>query len=286
MLETLNQTNIGSLNLEEPKTKTELPFGMTEQDWDNMTEFCNDGSRPNLLIPDFQVILATSMKILFPDRRQPNLDKSPRVWEFLEKHIKDIRSELKKPERFNPNSTTMGDFCAYMLAAKTLFPNRLNFWDREHNWLALQPFLEGYGYYFGEEGRSLEPAFKLKMVYPEKQFPVMSEKYLEFVIEKTNRLRNKIVFAREVSFIKVLFPKIAGGFEIDESYWQEFRTHLEGLRQGNFGITYVDFIENIMAMKILAAEKVTVTERGLEFIMPGEETFNSKVPALPEVRKF
>ncbi|MDO8618743.1 MAG: hypothetical protein Q7R49_02230 [Candidatus Daviesbacteria bacterium] len=283
MLESLGNTNIGNLNLEEPKPKAGFPFGITEQDWDNMVECCKDSNRPNILIPDFQIRLATSMRLLFPDRRQSNLDKSSRIWEFLEKQVKDIRSSLRQVENYNPNSTKLDDFCTYVLAAKVLFPDKLKSLRMEANWLALQPFFEKYGYYFGEEGGSLEPAFKLKMVYPEKKLPTISEEDLKLVIDKVNHSSN-LSSAVEASFIKVLFP---GRLEANEAFIPLLRSNLDRfLRTANSVITYADFMNKIMAMKILVAESVRVTEKGLEFIMPGEESFNLKVPVLPETRKF
>ena len=50
---------------------------------------------------------------------------------------------------------------------------------------------------------------------------------------------------------------------------------------------YIPFMELCMNMAILAADKVNITNKGIELTMPKrEEPLTETIPALPDTRRF
>lgn len=72
--------------------------------------------------------------------------------------------------------------------------------------------------------------------------------------------------------------------EITDTDWQGMLDQLEEYRKKN---EWWKFANQAMCMKILAAEKVEITDQGLKLTMPGEqESFKQEKRPHPERRNF
>ena len=76
---------------------------------------------------------------------------------------------------------------------------------------------------------------------------------------------------------------------LDEEAWQGMKNQLVIFRreykQSAHGI-HEELGQMAMNMKILAAEKVKITNKGLEITMPGKKIVEDKHPPIPQVRNF
>ena len=90
--------------------------------------------------------------------------------------------------------------------------------------------------------------------------------------------------ARLTRMLKILFPDRVKDFKPDKIAWQGMRKTLESLRHQS---EWAEFAELAAAMTILAAEKVEVTEKGLEITMPKpKEDFREAREPRPVRRSF
>ena len=89
-------------------------------------------------------------------------------------------------------------------------------------------------------------------------------------------------FSWRAMAVKIMNPKI--DLNLNRESWDGMRKFLEFARELE---NYDTFSKHAAAMKILAAEKVEVTDQGLNIAMPKKKkSLKSNVPPMPETKKF
>lgn len=84
--------------------------------------------------------------------------------------------------------------------------------------------------------------------------------------------------------VKILFPKRFSEIELKDDFWKIQKNALAQLRSNG---QWEYFAKSAAAMKILAAEKIKFTDRGLELEMSKpKKPSGAEAPPLPEKRKF
>ena len=82
--------------------------------------------------------------------------------------------------------------------------------------------------------------------------------------------------------MKILDPKI--DLNLDVTAWKGMREDLEKEKSKKIKLS---FLSRAMRMKVLAAEKVSVTDKGLEINMRKDKApLSSEVTPLPETKQF
>jgi len=94
-------------------------------------------------------------------------------------------------------------------------------------------------------------------------------------------------FSQLAMKMKIICPQRADELNLDQDTWARLRDELEEWRPdvGGNPSNWQEFTLECMRQKILAAEKVEVTDNGLEITMP-EKKFGSEAPSLPETKQF
>jgi hypothetical protein len=93
-------------------------------------------------------------------------------------------------------------------------------------------------------------------------------------------------FAQNFVSMKILFPEKNIGSKLDAGAWKGMRDELENIRNSSDSEKWERLSSLAMNMKILAAEKVEVTDKGLEITMPEKREGLESAPALPETKQF
>lgn len=276
------EINIKDFNLEKPQVDEEgRPFD-PERDlgvgtWADMKEILeeyklevkNGEAENNNMVRD----TAVSMKILFPEREW-ELGLTEMLWDNLKHEMKELVKEDKWDE--------LAEQVAYM---KILYPEKMP--KEGPSLIALfRTIKDSYkdipetnvaqqGYLF----------YHMKILYPGRE--------AEFGMDEAfkMRLQNAIVdslqkqqwheYSIYAMIYKFLFPEDSASLHLNGEVWKAMKKHLYD--------SYSTKIDMWMGknMKILAAQEINVTEKGLELVMPPTEKMESRpTPSLPEVKKF
>ena len=100
-------------------------------------------------------------------------------------------------------------------------------------------------------------------------------------LKEYRREENWPYFSSQAMAVRILDPKM--DLRLDQQAWNGMRDDLERCRHDK---NYIDFSELTLAMKILVAEKVEVTDNGLEISMRKDKPLVSEVPPVPETKQF
>lgn len=80
---------------------------------------------------------------------------------------------------------------------------------------------------------------------------------------------------------KLVFPEKVSGF-VDQAFWRKARQALESYRKQSMD----DFFYLAEKLAIIAAQKVEITDRGIELVFDRSEPFTAPTPPMPPIRKF
>ncbi|MDO8618681.1 MAG: hypothetical protein Q7R49_01910 [Candidatus Daviesbacteria bacterium] len=270
MLETLDQTNIGNLNLTEPKTLDyffDTEKEITEKDWDLMQEYISSETHLTeswLAVTFIARLLATDQRII--------KGINGKRWEEVERHL--VLS--------TPRLVADRNFLFSLAQAKVVF-SQLDLQDHISNIYNNNPEslmdlsdmtsdITGYLTYssamaiLSGQPVKLNDEIREKAERDCKEYDIYSQAYY-------------------LSLARLSDPSFKPN--LDQEDW---------LRMKGAFRTGMQTAENRLAslagtlaasMKILAAEEVKLTPRGIELIMPDPKPdFRNFIPSLPEMRKF
>ena len=283
-----NRINIHELTIEEPEKPSELPFDpvqkITEEDWTTMEEllehykesynerrmFGNEKKR--VYGWDFSN-QAKNMRILDPTKDL-----------YLEEDARECMSGELKERRSNK------DWAAFSVQAanmKIIDPTQ-DLGLNQTAWNGMKKQLEEYR--LRDQAHQWKnfsaQAMRMKILDPNQDLNLDQSAWQHMTDEleyyRTGGYWDS--FAYQAMIMKVIDQKY--DLKLDQATWQGMRGELEALRQENETEEWKKFISLATEMKILAAEEVKVTDRGLEIKMRKDKPLTSSVPPLPETKQF
>lgn len=256
--------NIRDLTIEEPETKSELPFDVerdiNEEDYQELNKKLEEYRGKN----DYHSLsyFAMEMKILKPDTV---IDK------------KDWRG-AQDGLAINPNVST---FPGWRVAMKILNPDygkkipiSDNYWDAMNR--KLDEERKAQGSHWKEFSRY---AMNMKILNPE-MIKINEDdwKGMEEELKWYNEKSMVDFYSQHAMSMKVLDPRHIHSEDLN---WVDMKKFLSRLRKGK---NYHDFARQFLAMKILASDEVKIKEDNLELIMP--ERLSIAETPIPEKRDF
>ena len=270
--------NIHDLTVEEPEKQEVLPFDpemdITERDWEEM-RVCLDRARKQYsrggILDPYEV--AGNMKILNADFEVNfSLEESEKIKKRLKGSLRLER--IKAAVSLKILNTSFGiDFNS-------------NDWQASRESLKRSRSASEWSSFLLEAQREkiLNPAIDLELTPENWQeiknaIEIQRKKSLED--EKVN-IYDYQRFSRLGSAMRVIDP--GGDLVVNQSDWETMKQKLDFYREQN---NYHVLAELAADMKILAAEKVEVTDEGLEITMPEKKVnLGPATSDTPEQRKF
>ncbi|MDO8618746.1 MAG: hypothetical protein Q7R49_02245 [Candidatus Daviesbacteria bacterium] len=309
MLETLDQTNIGHLNLEELKTDSNSPFdfekSINQNELGEIVEYTESLFLPT--IPkdkkDGGVSLLKDLAVLFPNRVQNLLsqDGFNAVWLYLKDEVPTDRRIVRAMDNgrsvayLTPLRNVAIRYAKSLAAVRTLYPDRLGEFGIDSYWPTLKSVLGKLlkPPIFVVDNYDAELSMMSRIAYPNRQVPEIkiqegyTDEPLLFQFDYLKEQKRWQEFSEKAAYTKVLFPKRIEEMELDKDAWENMQSQLDGIkRDTRFSNTsWKDFVSMAANMKILAAQEVRFTDHGLELVM-SQPSFILPTPALPEMRKF
>jgi hypothetical protein len=291
-----NRINITQLSLEQPEHKGET-FNL-ERDMDERARQCIKNALLEWRLEDdgMFIDLAKDAVILDPGPNTKADYFSDDDWDDFKQIAKD---ELLNLDDLDVDSLAAHDafgegFSDKMAALKIIDPDRaseLNADDNLHN-----KMLELYNFIVNESEeedhfkKQLRLASCIKILFP--QHSSEWSRHTDqgrheynigtVLVRMLEKGQQWTAFAAASSQMRLLFPEDWKESNVRPEHWQDMRATLEGFRQRDKGASYAELAAN---MKILAADKVTISERGLEIIIP-TVTLKEQTLNLPEQRNF
>ncbi|MDO8618647.1 MAG: hypothetical protein Q7R49_01740 [Candidatus Daviesbacteria bacterium] len=294
MLETLGQTNIGRLNLEESGT-FRLFFDperdLTESDWVNMKWRLSHEAAFGY------IDMAGKMRFIFPDREE-DLNFEEHNWDLAERSLKSHINRFDLNPEFYAFDEIKGNLASCILAFPRETKTIRNYYKElssklknQFNYSNIYDLIGGqHPVRFAVDKRNF--LSDLAILAPEEIIP--SEDLEKFKQEQFNILKKRfkyregrVYLALDAGKVRLIFPN--SDLNIPSYFWEVTKNlSLSGVGMNKLSSSLIDtLIEGSFYLKILAAEEIRVTDKGLEVVMPKPKAdFNAQVPALPEVRKF
>ena len=270
-----DRINIHELTIEEPERRAEVFFDaekdITKEDWKGMEGKLEEYRRENKWDKFSQQ--AMRMKILDPNQ-DLNIDLIAR------NGIREILEEDRK-------SCVWNGFASQATEMKMLgIDQELNI-----DQVALQgtrEMMEGHRQRMGRD-RGWDSfswmAMNLKIIDPTQDLNLDQVAWhgMRDTLEKDRQQKSWADFSWGAVKIKILDPN--QDLNLDQEAWQGMRDYLEKQREN--GDKWGNLSWQLANMKILVAEKVEVTENGIELTMPKKrESLGSDAPPIPEIKKF
>lgn len=275
------RVNIKDLTIEEPERAQELFFDVErdipKEDWERWENLLNIDREQNNWYPF--ISLASGMRLL-----NPNIDLklSKEDWETMIK--KEGESEV------DPRMTPPDDVFSVAASIKTIDPKvaieiRKDVWDRYKKKLNENKINDWK--FDNEKARAVKLAVSMKILDPAINFG-FGESDWQVIKDDLSKARHPRYqsmwepFAKTAMQMKILNP----GFDVElgEDDWAGMKEALEGFKKGKWNS--LDYIQHVVAMKILAAKKVDITNNGIEIDTSGESSLSVESSELPEQRKF
>lgn len=279
MLESLQQTNIGRLNLEEPR-KDIVSFDpsveITDTDW-NWIESDLRRIAPKPDLTEF-LWIGSAMRVLNPERAS-KFKEFDEVWHrVMDYELFADRGYIKKDSyQFTTGHIKMlypDEFAAASWTNSLAIPARIYIRNNGGQTNLLMPGLGG-----GLRDRKV--AGLLKIAFPD-EIDIRERQVLE-ILERFKEFNtgSRLILA-EAGYVRLLGPKDYK-MNLKNNVWQDMRNILDQVR----GVDAASFLEDALTMSILAATEVDISN-GLKLTIPKQKdpSFSEPVPALPEVRKF
>lgn len=277
VLEITQEANIKSLALEEPAKEFKGPFSpeteITQEDWRHMVGVLG-AHKINRDWGDFAK-MAMNMKILFPER-VGDLELNSDLWKTVKIWTESTISHLN-------HYPQLGEIAA----VKYIFPEEFaqTFPDLKDS---IHPSLWEI-VDFRQQCAGYETAYLdlVRIFGQDPGLPPPNQQKTKTQLEKyrkeSDNLDDGLVFASFLEEYKLLFPEDFSNLNLNETDWEKLRNVLEWDRDEK---NWFSFSFSARQMKIIAAEKVTLTDQGYEIIMPPLEIKKSPEERLPETRKF
>ncbi|MDO8618679.1 MAG: hypothetical protein Q7R49_01900 [Candidatus Daviesbacteria bacterium] len=286
MLESIQQTNIGSINLEEPRPRPDLPFNprvdLTEGDFWNLRQYTADSLVSSMFQEEY-ILHQCHFNLLSGQRHEDSLETSRNelIWESVKNRLHELEVKPK-------------DLLSLAGAVKTVFPVRFGTfpWDKE-------TLLDIYkhGSFYGFE-LPLSNLASFAIAFPEEDISTLKKDHIVFKREDLERINDpKEIWSFELEDLvglrilseekfrelglsnQSLLKMKRGLMEVRDS---AYKNPSEDVRRVNWEEVLIYGAE----LAVICAEKVEITEKGLELTFPDVELLNLSVPALPETRKF
>lgn len=265
--------NIKDLAAVEPIRRERIGFSVerdiNEEDWQGiLTHF----PKQNI---DEMLMIANDIKFLDAHKVPNEIDNT--LWETAKLHIENYY------RRYNLWFTnSFPDFAAQL---KMLYPERLselNLTERE--WIGMKKELDGYG---NEDSLKdfAQQAVNMLILYPEKRDEMGIDKVQERLLaEIQQRKETRNIFAVTLAAKhRILFPETSGVLPTKD----DWILYHELLQADRINPRRSMFRKIAVSMKILAADHVEITDKGLELVMPKAKVeTHQRLPELPSVRKF
>ncbi|MDO8618675.1 MAG: hypothetical protein Q7R49_01880 [Candidatus Daviesbacteria bacterium] len=305
MLESLSQTNIGSLNLTEAPNP-DLPFDpkrdLTERDWAEIKKYSEIESLDH-------IIMSLNLNLIPPEI------KERRIYFFCGAALNVHKISPDRMTWFRENEE-MWDLLKAKLEASTLNINYLtgiakivwpekypdlnidsSRWTQSENQLKMD--LERYGPAISDYWLAISDAAEMKIHHPE---VVAKQNFTgNFLAEAIEGLEGIKADGMQKEFggfwgdqppifdyfqylqdFRVLFSERFKQIPITQSTWQEGKRQLQKEKRKN---VWFEFLSLAGSMMICEAEEVQITEQGFKITMPYHDNA-IPTPALPEIRKF
>jgi len=263
-----DRINIHELTVEEPEKQQELAFDperdITEEDWKIMKEQLKRYKETGDWSSFYRE--AAAMKVLNPGKINIEVDKSS--WENITNQPETIFKEplissVRSLKNLNP---------AVSLGSLGIDGDFLNQEEKElreyisnHNWLYIHSRASAF--------RVVEPNLKLDLTDQDWEY---AKRYLD----KYKEQKDWASFLSIASDLKIIDFKVDLG--LTQDCWRGMTDVLSLIKKSG---SYLFFASCLMFLKILAAEKVEVTEKGLEITMRKSKLIQGTSP-LPETKKF
>lgn len=269
--------DVKKLALEEPEKKSELPFDpekkITPDDWQNLKIYLEKFRNESRWA--FFGSLAMEMKILFPERTE-ELKIDDEAWR-----------EMKKSLVRRTQTDDVAGATREIAALKVLFPERapsmLKSLGPDKFWVPQKRRLKEYREHRLWD-KFLAHAEKMKIIFPERTTKLNIDDATWGNLKESLRTEATDRFAKKAAFMRVLSPDRFADLKIDKPLFEKSGVMLEEYRRKN---DWLSFLDQAAALKILSAEKVEVTYKGLEITMPKkEQEFKEITPPLLEIKKF
>jgi len=268
-----NNINIKNLAIEQPQRKEDYFDAKKEvsnEDWDSMKKVLEYYYESNHDSDFFEI--AEDMKIIFPERESElNLDDV--MWNEMARGLRNT-----------------GGY-SIVRKARVLFPERLKSvyslddgdWGEIKHWCL--EFDELYSGNFEDFIKKVRFAFYL---FPERIMELDLENTMwddaKKIIEEY-RTKDIEKFVYYLAQAKLIFPNKVKRSTVEPEIWSLGREKLQNHRLGN---KWKSFAALAATMKILAAEQIQITDKGLEVLMPkSKKDFKTKTTeSLPQTKKF
>lgn len=278
-----DKINIHDLTIEESESTASLPFNpeadIGKSDFEKIKKSFNEYLSADVnvhYLHDDQPLLevASGLKILLPEKMQEfDLEK---VWDRIKYSCQDNQSApffLKQ----------------VLTAAKILFPERIGelTWTNK-DWQEIIRLLGRYKSDALESNGSrgvidfISIAADLRIFLPEKADELRNEDIAKMAEEKFKERSYKnynLIGAEYISKFKILFPERMENLGLGKEFWKKMKSDLHEESYGRW------VAKRGAALKIIAAEKVEITDNGLELTMP-QKLFVKEVSRMPEKKQF
>lgn len=279
-----SRVNIKDLTLEEPHPESIVLFDperdIHETGWKILIGVARDmvADRRRLelsgLTNDWgwlEVEELTWLKVLSPERFS--------AANLVDKDLEDsiFNDALRQREQ-----NRMSDFTELAMYIKILFPERFDQLNMEGNWTALKSQFDRDRQH-PVTWNFLTTAFFIRAVFPNRQSELSLDQeagntLLSFVdsLGQNGRLITRAYF-------KILFPQIVNNPNQEDQ--EMFNRRINWLNKGSINYAYLTL--DAASMKILSADEVKMTDKGLEVAMvKPKPSYSETVQPLPEVRRF
>jgi len=267
-----DRINIHELTVEEPEKPSELPFDperdITEEDWGNMK---NSLRKQSVDI----AYHALNLEIITPgvvrELALNNVD-----WQRMKVKL-DLVREAKNPSAFAEEATAM----------KILFPERSNELNLDEEiWTMLNDHLNKV-YRKGNHWYDFSHlAVEMLILFPHRavELNLNKEAWKGIHGELLRCVPDGDSFYISAKNMKLLFPSNMNELVLDKKIWDALK---RGLKDRKKWGDWAGFSSRVMAMKILAAEEVKITEKGIEINMHvHKEGITTEIPPTPETKQF
>ncbi len=293
--------NIKNLSTEGLEEKTGPSFDpekeITEEDWRHIKERIENFPVEKYL--DTLNLLA-EVALLLPNRKT-ELNLSDDLFFKVQNETKQARA---------PSSFQWGRVLSEAFAVRILYPDKELELNSELYHFAINRNLSDLSSEDLAVHGIVRLALESKVVFPEKDCDVIQRvlisnhdwEVIKTALEKLAKkefYRDYFYFAANA---KLLWPERFSEIVVTQNMWDGMKDYLNKVRAGKKGVlngagliggaisdsNWITFVKCALSMKILAAERAYLTDKGQIVIDMGERKLdiNQKIPPMPEIRKF
>lgn len=257
-----DKINIHELTIGEPEKESALPFDAEKDispgEWEIIMSYIKNKNGPDWIQSVMQ------MKVLKPDY-DLNLDEQAKQF---------LKNEFERGKGLLPHI-----FALKAAAIKLVDPTlKMNIdgetWERMEEKLDVFRNIQDWSQF-------LNLAFAMKILEKNYKVDISKKEYKAIMDQFADDTKHNEGWriAATMAQLRVVDPN--RNLKIDDAAWECMHHQLEDWRFGD----YDGFFQIAVDMQILAAEKVEVTDKGLEITMPARN-LQIETPQIPEQRNF